>query len=83
MENNNRLVYCQLHHRLIEEFNIMKKDLEETTGYPIKGGNPIISLLVADLLKKRRENKLNGKKDNVRIEVTKVKGCKKNEVIFL
>ena len=83
MNGEVKLIYCQLHYRLIEEFNIMKKDLEETTGYPIRGGNPVISLLVADILKKRRENKLNGKKDNVRIEVTKIKGCKKNEVILL
>ena len=83
MENNGRLVYCQLHYRLIEEFNFMKKELEEKTKYPIRGGNPIISLIVADLLKKRRENKLNGKRNNVKIEVTKVKGCKKNEVLIL
>ena len=78
-----KLIMVQLHPRLIQEFNIMKGELEKTTGYLIKGGNPVISLIVADILKKRRENKLNGKKDNVKIEVTKVKGCKKNEVFLL
>jgi hypothetical protein len=83
MEGEVHLVYCQLHPRLIEEFNIMKVELEKTTGYAIKGGNPIISLIVADILKKRRENKVNGKKDSVRVEIIKVKGCKKNEAFLL
>lgn len=77
------LKQIQVHPKLLEEFSIMKIELEKTTGYPIRGGNPVISLIVADLLKKRRENKINGKKENVRIEVTKVKGCKKNSISFL
>ena len=69
----------QVHPDLIREFNIMKADLERTTGYPIKGGNPVVSKIVAEILRKRRE-KLG---ENVKIEVQKVKGCKKNGVHFL
>ena len=83
MEGEIKLTYCQLHPRLVEEFNIMKIELEKATGYPIRGGNPVISLIIADILKRRRENKVGGKKENVKIEVTKVKGCKKNEVFLL
>lgn len=83
MENEIRLTYCQVHPRLIEEFNIMKLELEKITGYCVRGGNPVISLIVADILKKRRENKLLNMGENVKIEVVKVKGCKKNDVVLL
>ena len=83
MVSDIKLIIIQVHPRLIEEFNVMKKQLEETTGYPIRGGNPVISLIVADVLKKRRDGKNNKKMDNVKIEVTKVKGCKKNDIFFL
>jgi len=79
MDKEADLKIIQVHARLIEEFNIMKQELEQTTGYPIRGGNPVISLIVADFLKKRRDKT----KGNVKIEVTKVKGCKKNNVSFL
>ena len=83
MEEEATLKIVQVHPRLLEEFAIMKLELEKSTGYPIRGGNPVVSLIVAEILKKRRENKINGKKDNVKIEVTKVKGCKKNNISFL
>jgi hypothetical protein len=83
MNSEEVLKIIQVHPRLIEEFNIMKIDLEKATGYPIRGGNPIVSLIVADILKKRRENKFADKKENVKIEIVKVKGCKKNDVFFL
>jgi len=77
--NDEDLKQIQVHQKLIEEFNKMKQELEKQTGYPIRGGNPVISILVADILKKRRMKN----KDNIRIEVTKVKGCKKNNITFL
>ena len=73
------LKIIQVHPDLVREFNFLKEELEKRTGYPIKGGNPIISKIVAQILKRRRDEI----KDNVKIEVKKIKGVKKNEVFFL
>jgi hypothetical protein len=69
----------QVHKSLLIEFEAMKKELEEKTGYPIRGGNPVISKLVAKILKDRRENN----ETKSQFEIQKIKGIKKKEILFL
>jgi hypothetical protein len=69
----------QVHIDLLREFDLMKRELEEKSGYPIKGGNPVISQLVAQILKDRREKT----KDKKCFELKKVKGEKKKEILYL
>jgi hypothetical protein len=78
-EGDEQLKIIQVHPELIREFNLFKEELEKLTGYPIKGGNPVISKLVANILKQRREQNVK----NIQLEVHKVKGVKKNEIFFL
>lgn len=68
-----------VHVSLLNEFNKMKEELEAKTGYAIKGGNPVISQIVANILKERRECR--PKKDC--FEIKKVKGEKKKEILWL
>ena len=76
---NDGLKIIQVHEDLIKEFNLMKEILENESGYSIRGGNPVISKIVAEILKHRRE----GKTENIKLEVKKVKGIKKIDVFFL
>ena len=76
---DNELKLIQVHVSLMYEFELMKKELEQKTGYPIRGGNPVISKIVARILKDRRE----GKKNNECFEIKKVKGIGKKEILFL
>jgi len=69
----------QIHKSLLVEFDMMKKELELKTGYPIRGGNPVISKLVAKILKDRRE----GNTQKTQFEIQKVKGEKKKEILLL
>jgi hypothetical protein len=69
----------QVHNSLLTEFEFMKEELEKKTGYPIRGGNPVISKLVAKILKDRRE----GNTQKCQFEIQKVKGVKKKEILFL
>lgn len=64
---------------LVEEFELMKKELEEKTGYPIRGGNPVISKLVAKILRDRRQ----GRKQKDCFDIKKVVGEKKKEILWL
>ncbi len=73
-----KTIRCWIHPLLMEELKIWKEDLEEETGYKINGAMPIVSKLVALEL---RELRLKDKK-NIKIELHKIKGMKKNEVIF-
>lgn len=75
----NELKNIQVHISLLQEFDLMKKELEEKTGYPIRGGNPVISKVVAKILKDRRE----GNKNKNCFEIQKVKGERKKEIMFL
>jgi hypothetical protein len=78
-EENINLKYMYVHEDLVREFQLFKEELERLTGYPVKGGNPVISKLVANILKQRREQNIK----NIQLEVHKVKGVKKSEIFFL
>jgi hypothetical protein len=69
----------QVHISLLEEFDLMKKEIEEKAGYPLRGGNPVVSKICAQILKDRREKRKN--KDC--FEIRKVKGEKKKEILYL
>jgi hypothetical protein len=77
--NGEELRIVQVHIDLLREFDLMKKELELKSGYPIKGGNPVISQLVAQILKDRREKTINKQC----FEIKKVKGEKKKEILYL
>ena len=66
-----------VHPQMVEELNKRKELLEENTGYCIKGGMPIVSKLAAEELKRLRERD----KNNINVEVLKIKGIKKNEIV--
>lgn len=68
-----------VHPMLIDEFRIRKEILEKKTGYAVNGGIPIISKVCALELRKLRT----GDKNNIKLEVHKIKGMKKNEIMFL
>lgn len=76
---SDELARVWVHPDLVEEFKQWKLKIEEKSGRPLKGGVPIISKIFAEILKNDR---LKNKK-TVKIELQKLKGLKKNEVIFL
>ena len=73
------LVRMWVHPALAEELKIRKEELEKKTGAKINGGMPIISESVAKYLKNKRER---GDKW-LRVEIQKLRGTSKNEIIYI
>lgn len=68
-----------VHPDMAEELHIRKKIMEEKGNEKIYGGIPIVSKISALELKRNRERD----KKNITVEIQKIKGTKKNEIISL
>ena len=77
--SDDELIRIFIHKSLLEEFRVRKEDYEKKLGYKINGGTPVISQLCAKILEKERT----GNKDRILLEIHKVKGLKRYDVIFL
>lgn len=75
----NKLARVWVHESLEQELKIRKEEFEKQIGYPIAGGLPVISEVCAEILRQQRM----GKKDKIVLEVRKIKGIKKSEILIL
>ena len=68
-----------VHPALKEELRLLKETIETKSGAKINGGIPQASFTASEILKRKRE----GKGYGIKIELQRIRGTKKNEVIYL